>query len=340
MAPSSFFNKYKLHFGIAWLLLFALWYFLRADDYASDQTAFIVTAIKVADLALMVCLCNYILIPKLLYKKRYWLFALCFIVMIIASSLIKMNIIGRVLNNTFLLDWNTGWKLKIYDNIIPHFFLVIAGAAIKLMIDYTAMQKRIAAMAKEKAEAELEFLKQQINPHFLFNSLNTVYFQIDKNNAIARDTLHQFSEMLRYQLYETRGAAIPAEKEIKYLEEYVALQKLRKDDQYKVELNVADNVKGFLIEPFLLIPFVENCFKHISHHSHRENFIQIDIYRKGDTLFFAAENSYESSAAYTGGGIGLTNVKRRLELLYPGRHQLNITATAEKYSLHLQLKID
>lgn len=328
-----------MHFGIFWLLLFGLWYFLRAGDYASSQTALTITAIKVIDLALMVCLCNYILIPRLVYKKRYWSFVFCFIAMIILSSLIKMNIIGRVLNNAFLLDWSTGWRLKIYDNIIPHFFLVIAGAAIKLMIDYTAMQKRVAAMAKEKAEAELEFLKQQINPHFLFNSLNTVYFQIDKNNTTARDTLHQFSEMLRYQLYETRGAAIPVEKEIKYLEDYVALQKLRKDDQYKVELTIADNIKGFLIEPFLLIPFVENCFKHISHHHNRENFIHIHIEWKTGTLFFTAENSYEPAAGSNKqGGIGLTNVKRRLELLYPGKHELEITTGNEQYTLQLKLK--
>lgn len=341
MVPSSLFSKYKLHFGICWLFLFGLWYFLRAGDYASTRTALIITAIKVADLALMVCICNYVLIPRLLYKKRYVAFAFSFITMIILSSLIKMNIIGRVLNNAFLLDWSTGWKLKIYDNIIPHFFLVIAGAAIKLMIDHTAMQKRVAAMAKEKAEAELEFLKQQINPHFLFNSLNTVYFQIDKNNTIARDTLHQFSEMLRYQLYETKGAAIPIEKEIKYLEDYVTLQKLRKDDQYKVVLTIAGSVKGFLIEPFLLIPFVENCFKHVSHHNSKENFIHIHMEWKAGILFFTAENSFEKPAnSNRKGGIGLSNVKRRLELLYPGRHQLHIITSDEKYSLQLQLKTD
>lgn len=253
-----------------------------------------------------------------------------------------MNILGKIMNNSFLLDWDTGWKMKIYDNVIPHFFLVIAGAAIKLMIDYTAMQKRMAAMAKEKAEAELEFLKQQINPHFLFNSLNTVYFQIDKSNTVARNTLHQFSEMLRFQLYETKGASIPVEKEIRYLEDYVALQKLRKDEQHEVSLTVAVNVKGFMIEPFLLIPFVENCFKHVSHYNNKKNFIHIDIGFENGTMSFNASNSYEApanTALPEREGIGLTNVKRRLELLYPGRHRLSMHSTADTYSLQLQLKI-
>ncbi len=289
----------------------------------------------------MVSICNYVLIPKLLYKKRYVLFTFCFIVMVLLSSLMKMNILGHVMNNSFLLNWNSGWKMKIYDNIIPHFFLVIAGAAIKLMIDYTAMQKRMTDMAKEKAEAELEFLKQQINPHFLFNSLNTVYFQIDRSNTEARQTLHQFSEMLRYQLYETKGAAIPVDKEIKYLEDYVALQKLRKDDQYKVSLTIADNVKGFLIEPFLLIPFVENCFKHISHYSDRENFIVINIKYENGIFVFNSYNSIEGNTRTENRtGIGLANVKRRLELLYPGKHELVIQKEERQYSLQLQLKIN
>lgn len=341
MTQSSFYKKYKFHLGVSWLLLFAIWYFLRADGYASAVTAFNVTLVKVIDLALMVCVCNYILIPRLLYRKKYVLFSLSFIGMILLSSLVKMNILGHVMNNSFLLDWSIGWKVKIYDNIIPHFFLVIAGATIKLMIDYTAAQQRMADMAKEKAEAELDFLKQQINPHFLFNSLNTVYFQIDKSNSIARHTLHQFSEMLRYQLYETKGAAIAIEKEIKYLEEYINLQKLRRDDQYKVDLNVDENVKGFSIEPFLLIPFVENCFKHISHFNNRENYIRVSLHLENDCFHFKTINSIEyTNIEKEQGGIGLFNVKRRLALLYPELHKIDFQKTQNEFLLHLQLKIN
>ncbi|MBC7933779.1 MAG: histidine kinase [Rhizobacter sp.] len=341
MMRSSVFKQNKIYFGIAWLLLFATWYFLRADGYASSSTAFYVTVIKIADLALMVCICNYVLIPKFFYKKKYVLFVCFFMFLVVLSSLAKMNILGRIMNNAFLLDWSHGWKIKIYDNIIPHVFLVIAGAAIKLMIDYTVMQKRMLDLAREKAEAELEFLKQQINPHFLFNSLNTVYFQIDKSNTVARETLHQFSEMLRYQLYETGGAAIPIEKEIKYLEEYISLQKLRKDDQYKVNLSIAENVKGFFIEPFLLIPFVENCFKHISHYADQENYIKVEITCENGVFYFSAENTAEESISdKQGTGIGLANVKRRLELLYPGRRTLQIEKRDNKYLVQLQLKIN
>ena len=205
--------KYKLHHLIIWMLVFGLWFFLRYEDYSTEAKAFEVTLIKVTDLALMVYITNYLLIPKLLYNRKYAWFALAFVAMISISSVIKMNILGHVTNNPALLSLSGNLKARIYDNVIPHFFLVLSGAAFKLMMDYTKMQQHMVEMAKEKAEAELNFLKSQINPHFLFNSLNSVYFLIEKNNVEARGALHKFSAMLRYQLYEMNGDKIAIEKE-------------------------------------------------------------------------------------------------------------------------------
>ena len=341
MHNATFFLKYKLHHLVFWMLLLGLWFMLRYEDYPSQAVAFQVTLIKVVDLAFLVYITNYILIPGLLYKKKYLLFGLVFIVMIAASSLFKMNIIGRMTNNRLLLDFTGNWKDRLYDNIIPHFFLVIAGAAIKLVFDQINLQKKMADMAKEKAEAELSFLKSQINPHFLFNSLNSVYFLIDKNNDQARQTLHKFSDMLRYQLYEASGDKIPIEKEIDYLRDYVDLQKLRKDENYSVEFNCKPDVKGFSIEPLLLIPFVENAFKYISHKGNQLNFIKLDLSRSSGYFQFIIENSKEDSYRKNEqkGGIGLTNVKRRLELLYPNKHELDIRETPENYKVDFKLKI-
>jgi LytS/YehU family sensor histidine kinase len=323
------------------MLLFGIWYLLRYDDYASQANAFQVTFIKVADLVFLVYVTNYLLIPKLLYKKKYLLFALVFIVMIVASSVYKMHVIGRVTNNPLLLNWSGNLKDRIYDNMIPHFFLVIAGAAIKLMIDQISLQKKIADMAKEKAEAELSFLKSQINPHFLFNSLNSVYFLIDKNNPEAREVLHKFSDMLRYQLYEANGDKIPIEKEIDYLRDYVDLQKLRKDENYSVQFNCSSGVKDFSIEPLLLIPFVENAFKHISHKASQVNFVKLDLTRSNGYFQLTVENSKEEiyKNNQQQGGIGLNNVKRRLELLYPGKYALEIKDLPDSFKVNFKLKI-
>lgn len=333
--------KYKLHHIFFWMLVFGVWYFLRYEDYAVPGRAFTITLIKVIDLALMIYVTNYVLLPKLFYKKKYALFILCFVLLVVTSSILKMNILGRIMDAPQLYSLSGDLKRRIYDNVLPHFFLVIAGAAVKLMIDYSRLQQRMAETAKEKAEAELNFLKSQINPHFLFNSLNSVYFLIDKNNTEARESLHKFSDMLRYQLYEMKGNKIPVEREINYLQDYVDLQKLRKDDAFSVSFNCSPTVAGFSIEPLLLVPFVENAFKHVSCHAEKENFIRFNLDRQNGQMIFSAENSKDKERTNdTYSGIGLNNVKRRLELLYPGQHELTIKDEENVYTVNLKIKID
>lgn len=314
---------------------------LRYEGYRSPALAFQITLIKVVDLALMVYITNFVLIPFLLYRKKYALFVIIFIAMVLTSSFSKMYIIGQVAGDPTTFSLKGNLKARIYDNVIPHFFLVIAGAAIKLMLDQLRLQRKIAELAKEKAEAELNFLKSQINPHFLFNSLNAVYFLIDKNNPEARQALHKFSDMLRYQLYEANGEKIPIEKEIDYLQDYVHLQQLRKDENYKVQFNCSPDIKNFSIEPLLLMPFVENAFKHISHKTDGNNFVKLDLARSNGYFEFAVENSREKGVYTTEqhGGIGMNNVKRRLELLYPGTHQLSVDDNINTFKVNLKLKI-
>lgn len=340
MPHSSFLFRYKLHHIFFWMLVFTIWYFLRVDDYSSHKKALAVTFIKVFELALMIYITNYILIPRLLYKKQYVWFALVFVTLIFGSSIIKMNILGRLINNPALINWSDDLRGSLYNNIIPHFFLVIAGAAVKLLLDFGELQKRMVETAKEKAEAELNFLKSQINPHFVFNSLNSVYFLIHKDNPEARGALHKFSEMLRYQLYEVKDSKIPIEKEIHYLKDYVDLQQLRKDEKYSVQFNCAADVKGFSIEPLLLIPFVENAFKHISHSADKSNFVKMDMFRVNNTFVFQVTNSKEEQrTTEQPGGIGLNNVKRRLELLYHGKHELKIDNEPTTFTVQLNLHL-
>ncbi|HUS03378.1 MAG TPA: histidine kinase [Chitinophagaceae bacterium] len=355
----SFFYRYKLHHLLFWLLLFGAWFYFRYQDFASINIALLITAIKVLDLAMLVYITNYILIPRFLYKKQYVLFGLLFFVMISVSSLFKIYIIGQIIypSGTFVL-FDSDFKARVYDNVIPHFLLVSTGAAFKLLLDYAKAQRRLGELAKEKAETELTFLKSQMNPHFLFNALNSVYFLIDKNNPGAREALHKFSDMLRYQLYEVKDEKIAIEKEIEYLKDYIDVQSLRRENSI-VNINIDTAVKGFFIEPLLLIPFIENSFKHLSHFSNsclltrsdaddealqgRQNEIDIQLSRQNGEMIFAIKNTTEGKEKQTvmpGGGIGLSNVKRRLELLYPQKHQLTIKQTDGYFDVQLNLKID
>jgi len=341
MRNASFFFRYKLHHVLFWILVFAFWFYLRYQDYATYSIAFAITLVKVTDLALMVYIVNYLLIPRLLYKKKYFAFVSSFLMIILLSGFLKMVIMGEITDQAVLPGPLSSLKTRFYENIISDFFLVTSGAAFKLIFDYIEMQQRLVEMAKEKAEAELSFLTSQINPHFLFNSLNSVYFLINKENAEARQALHKFSDMLRYQLYEVKGSRIPIEKELGYLKDYVDLQKLRKDESYSVEFNCSPEVKGFSIEPLLLIPFVENAFKHISHKTGLPNFVKVDITRSNGQFNFVIENSKEAEkTTELHGGIGLNNVRRRLELLYPEKHELTIANGENIYKVGLKLKID
>ena len=340
MPQDSIFFRFRLHHVLFWLLVFGTWFFFRSGDYARHSTALVVTAVKVADLALMIYITNYLLVPRFLYRKQYGLFAFLFIGMILASSTGKMYLLGHLTHNPALYNWGGDLKRRVYDNVLPHFFLVMAGAAIKLMYDYGRLQQRMAETAREKAEAELGFLKSQINPHFVFNALNAIYFLIHKENTEARQALHRFSDMLRYQLYEMNAGKVPVEKELAYLRDYIELQQLRLDNRYTVECHTSDAVKGFSLEPLLLVPLVENAFKHISHHRDQPNFIRVEMDYDQGGFQCNVHNSRETPPPRAEqGGIGLKNVQRRLELLYPGKHELIIREGAGDYFVSLKIKI-
>jgi sensor histidine kinase YesM len=331
--------KYKLHHILVWAILFGGWYFFRAKDFPSQQLAIQVTALKVTVLALLIYTTNYVLIPKLLYRKKYFLFFSIYLCMIIGMGLLKLKIIMALVYPG--LEPFANFKTRFYDNIIPVFLLVTTGAATRLIKDYLQTQRRLTEIAEEKADTELKFLKSQINPHFLFNSLNSIYFLIDKQNTEARQTLLQFSDLLRYQLYDCNADTIAIEKELAYLQDYIRLQKLRKDNNYDVEVNIRNDIHGFKIVPLLLIPFVENAFKHISHYNNQKNFVHVEMGRQNGSFSFTVENSKENqlNSKLLPGGIGLTNVKRRLELLYPDKHQLQIYNNESSFKIELELKI-
>jgi len=334
--------KYKVYHLLVWSLLFAGWYFFRVNDFPNHLLALEVTSVKIIALALLVYTTNYLLIPKLLYRKKYFAFAIIYLLLIFFIGLLKIDVNERLLSPFFsAADVFTDFRERVYDNIIPLFLLTSTGAAIKLVADYVQSQRRLAAISKEKAETELKFLKSQINPHFLFNSLNSIYFLIDKQNIAARETLLQFSDLLRYQLYDCNADSISIEKELAYLADYIRLQQLRKDNNYSVDLQMA-GISGFSIAPLLLLPFVENAFKHISHYNDRDNFVKVNMSRSDKSFHCCVENSMEAGSRSTEprGGIGLANVKRRLELLYPDKHQLRIDNSNGRYKVELELNIE
>ena len=319
MSIADYFKSYKPVYLLLWSLLFAAWYLMRVNDFPSQAVALTVTAVKVLVLMLLVYFTNYFLIPRLLYAKRYFLFGALFLSMIFVAGMFKIFVIITILQPYYrqqigLFD---DMATKVYDDLLPLFLLVSTGAAVKLVMSYIISERRIAEISKEKAETELQFLKSQVNPHFVFNTLNAIYFQIDKSNQDARETLIQFSDLLRYQLYECNADQIAIEKELAYLKDYVNLQLKRKDEQYKVAWEQGVGMHGFKIAPLLLMPLAENAFKHISHYTDQPNRIVIETETRDNIFSFKISNTTEpgyKSREPSVGGIGLKNVRRRLEL--------------------------
>jgi two-component system, LytTR family, sensor kinase len=287
------------------------------------------------------------LVPNFLYKKRIGGF-IGRIILLTLTNVIVVYLICNItyhlatgipiITNTFILLTIT--LLFLFVNLI---FISIA-CGIKIIADRYSLEDHLHEIEKEKITTELNFLRSQINPHFLFNILNSIYFQIDKSNILARGSVEKFSEMLRYQLYDCNTDAIEIKKEIDYIQSYVAMQSQRLEPGTDIQLTTGDGLEGFAIAPFMILTLVENAFKHISHFKRSaDNKIYIDIHKKEHLLIVKATNTYEKDEKVThlvqSGGLGIQNLKRRLELLYPDKAQLSVYNTNRIFESVLNLKL-
>jgi two-component system LytT family sensor kinase len=203
---------------------------------------------------------------------------------------------------------------------------------------WSMQQQQVKEIQINQLQTELKYLRSQINPHFLFNGLNTIYGVINSDNAEARDMMVQFSDLLRYNLYEADVDWIALEREIGYLRNYVALQRARSNDNMQIELEVRTTDPSVKIAPLLFMPFVENAFKHASRDDRQSNLIMISLLQTAEGIRFECRNSYDA-ALPEGSGIGLGNVARRLDLLYKDHYTLRIDKENNSYFVLLMIKL-
>jgi LytS/YehU family sensor histidine kinase len=215
--------------------------------------------------------------------------------------------------------------------------------SIKLTKNWIQSNRRQQLLEKEKLETELKFLRSQFNPHFLFNTINSIFFLIHKNPIQASTSLAKFSELLRYQLYECNEALIPLRNEVAYLQSFIELEKLRHNKRLELRINIEEENREVLaIAPFVLITFTENAFKHVSDHIDKPNWIRLDLKVDGFKLRFKIANStstVKSNDVVHYGGIGLANVKRRLDLIYPEQYELSIKHDQDTFEVELALHL-
>ena len=231
-------------------------------------------------------------------------------------------------------------KARLFQALPFNIFFFVLVTALKLGKDYYFKRQQMAVEKQRSIELELEFLKSQISPHFLFNTMNNLYgLSVVKSDTLPPLML-QLSDLLRYSLYETNQTFVPLEKEINYIKNYIDLEKIRIGDKLELSVNINEaNSSHVKIAPIILIVFVENSFKHSRNILNEKIKISFDLKVEDDWIVFTAKNNFSIQEKDENSGIGLENIKKRLEYLYPNEYKLIIDTTDNIYTSVIKLKI-
>lgn len=288
---------------------------------------------------------NYvILIPNVVQRKQsLWVYLFLIVSLIALTIVVKLGI--AVLYPEIILEHTyqntkrtTTYNVYMLQALFMSGFFVVISSLLKFTTDWFVNETVQRNLVSEKKDMELQFLKSQLNPHFLFNSLNNIYSLAYQKSDKTADAILKLSEMMRYMIYESNDSWVALSKEIEYVNSYVELQKLRFKDGAAVEINITGEIDGQKIIPLILISFVENAFKHGVANDHSDP-IKIDITANQKILHFSVTNRKSVGHKDAMGGVGLNNVERRLQLLYPDRYKLNIVNSATHYTSALMLDL-
>ena len=352
----SLFVRYKIYHLPFWIVYHYFWWALTIDSPigAAENIFFSYYKVKffvyVIVQALGVYFNLYYLIPHFLQRGEYVKYGISFFLTIGGTSLLIVSgyylnafVTGIPLADLFAVRENAFWVL-FKSNAFPSTVASMTLAmSIKLGKNWLSSEQRRSEIEKEKLQTELKYLRSQLNPHFLFNTINSIFVLIHKNQDLASDSLAKFSELLRYQLYQSNESFIPLSQEVDYVKNFIELEKLRYDTrELQMTFDIDEsNIGALQIAPFLLIPFIENSFKHVSHFRDKPNWIEMELGIDDGLLKFQIRNSKQMMKVRKdeGSGVGLVNVKRRLSLLYPNAHVLSISQAHEEFSISLSLEL-
>jgi Histidine kinase len=284
----------------------------------------------------------YFLIPRYLEKRKFFLFTIGLLLLIFVvggsyANLLKLNLAS--IGDYSGFDLTKGGK-----NMLPFIHVTGIAVAIKFIKKAYLQESKALQASHQKSLAELELLKAQIHPHFLFNTLNNLFAHTLRHSDDAPQIVVKLSDLLRFMIYESREEFIPLADEIQLLKNYIDLEKLRYGNELDFSLNITGNHDEKWIRPLLLIPLLENSFKHGMSQQINGRWITLDIQIKDDRLLFNLANSKNPGSTIPNinrkeGGIGLENVRRRLELLYTGDYSLNISNKENQFRVILDIPL-
>lgn len=292
----------------------------------------------------------YYLMPRLI-PKRIWSYGILLIISTLVISLIRISITYWLVTIDIYKESNLVHTSLFNFNYISAVFIgeiyvVAIGTAIKMTVDWIRFKNKTAELQKVNLETELAFLKSQIQPHFFFNTLNNLYsLTLDKSNK-APYTVLKLSELMSYVIYDAKQKRVPLVNEIKHLQNYLDLESLRFGPRLRVDFEISGDISGKVIPPVLLLPFVENSFKHGTRANTKDIVIKIDLHVEDHLLTFCTINdrldgpSFDNGLKNYQGGVGLTNTKRRLKLLFDSNFTLDLIEEEIKYKTVLKIPLD
>ena len=337
-------TKRAFYHTLFWLVVASGIYYIGNEGTPTSKTA-LLTGINLVFLAILVYFNLLYLVPNYLRQNKF----LTYIGLLILSALI----LSPLRDITFYLVLSDdpiaqGNVVKVENQILTFVGMLGASAStslLKIATEWLRDQRNVRILETQTMQSELNFLKTQINPHFLFNTLNNLYALTLKKSDKAPEIVVKLSEMMRYMLYECNEPKVSLEKEVNYLKNYLDLEKLRQGDDARISFQIHGEVTNQEIAPLLFIPFLENSFKHGLTNTIHEGYVNILLDVEDDKVRFEIENSKpetlpaETHTTKKSGGIGLVNVRRRLNLLYPEQYELVLKDTPRSYSIALDLEL-
>jgi sensor histidine kinase YesM len=289
----------------------------------------------------------YVVVPKFLLKGRYFLSAVavlvCFVLAAVISAIHGNYILPYVRYRLFDIEYihpiNTSFLLALLAGLRGAITVGGIAVAIKLMKYWYQKEQKNLVLQKENTESQLQLLKSQVHPHFLFNTLNNIYSLTLTKSEDAPVVVAHLSDMLRYMLYECNENEVPLVKEVEMLKKYLELEKLRYGNRIDISFKSGSTVDGLKIAPLLLLPFVENSFKHGVSEQLEQCWINLHLHASGNKFHFHLTNSTGGKGVIQKGGIGLKNIRKRLDLLYAGKYNLVIKEDEDMYLVKLELEL-
>lgn len=284
------------------------------------------------------------LFPAYAKRNTWGLYALLLVVLILVFSWVNYQFFQSwssfILPDYFFISYFS------YSEICLFFIVYVALTSLiklsKSWFTVNELERKLLQAESEKTQIELKALRSQVNPHFFFNTLNSIYSMALERDGRLPNTVLQLSDLMRYFLYESRGELVPLDKEVAVLQDYISLQKLRLADAVEIKLAIAGELANYKIAPLLLITFVENAFKHGARGNDPGAFVRLQLTAEGNELDFTLENNIgevNEVESMPHRGVGLENVKRRLQLLYPGRHRLQANRVENNFVVRLNLQM-